>query len=267
MKPSKKKEKILIYQMAIFFLVIFVFFGVLLLQYKGNPFQFIVAKKEILKYAKEQYNNFEQRFSMGEVTYHHQDKSYNTIISYNENPKVTFIISFNKDKTITDTYDYDYIKGGSYLLRLEEELTTKWKKEVNDDNFFKQYRYFTIKFNETLDKMDTKTKEEILAGNMVELNKPLFYVDATITLDEMNVISFSQVFKDIYQKIKNTTLSPLSYQVMIYDKNNPKSGIEISNVTPKLMEDDTILEAITQSLVDEEKAKELYGIEIKLTEK
>jgi len=267
MKPSKKKEKILIYQMAIFFLIIFVFFGVLLLQYKGNPFQFVVAKKEILKYAKEQYNNFEQRFSMGEVTYHHQDKSYNSIISYNENPKVTFIISFNKDKTISDTYDYDYIKGGSYLLRLEEELTTKWKKEVKDDKFFQSYSYFSIKFNETLDKMEEKTKEELLAGIFPDLTKPLFYLDATITLEEMNVNSFSQVFKDIQQKVKNTTLSPLYYQVMIYDKNNPKSGIEISNVTPKLIEEDNILEAITQSLVDEEKAKELYGITIKLTDK
>ena len=107
-----KEQKKLTIKMAIFTFIIFVCFGIIILNEKSAPYYASRIHKKLLTYLNETYKDEINTFSIDDTKY--KNTKYTLKVKSKENKNLYFIVTYNSKK-ITDTYKEDYLEGKTLI--------------------------------------------------------------------------------------------------------------------------------------------------------
>ena len=151
-------------------------------------------------------------------------------VTSSEDDNLYFNIKY-KDKTITDTYKEDYIKGKSYISYIEKELEKEIEKLTK-----KEYQVTILT---TLDSMTSKIKEKILTkNNLTSLKIYNLETEIPITTWSQEYIS-NEIINLIETNLKNN-INAKNYTITITNINDLTQSIKITNLNDELKYNDLI---------------------------
>ena len=139
-----KTESKLFTEMAIFFFIIVLCFGLLIIKEKSNSIKIEKVDKKINEYINTNYKDLKDEFVINKIEY--KNNSYYKKILNNKNKNLNFIITYKNNK-ISSTYNEDYLEGRSLFSFLEKKMTKKLNSINNDNN----YKNLKINYNLTIE--------------------------------------------------------------------------------------------------------------------
>ena len=221
----KQQQKLTI-SMAIFFLITFVLFGTIVLNEKKETLFMPKIEEKLEIYLKENYKDF--NYSKTNIEY--KNNEYIMKVTSSEDDNLYFSIKY-KDKTITDTYKEDYIKGKSYISYIETEIEKGIEKLTK-----KEYQVTILT---TLDSMTSKIKEKILTkNNLTSLKIYNLETEIPITTWSQEYIS-NEIINLIETNLKNN-INAKNYTITITNINDLTQSIKITNLNDELKYNDLI---------------------------
>lgn len=222
----KEQQKLTI-SMAIFFLIVFVSYGVIVLNEKKEELFLPKIEEKLTNYLEENYKDL---LSTTTTSIEYKNNQYTMTITNTSNENLYFTINY-KDKEITDTYQEDYLEGNSYLTylekQIEKEITNKTSKEYN------------ITILTTLDSMTSKIKEKVLQEQNITSLK-IYNLQTEIPITNWSTESITSEVSTLITSLTNQNITPKNYTFIITNKNNIYQSIKISNLTTNLIENNTL---------------------------
>ena len=211
-------KKSLIYGQALIFLIIFVSFGVIIINEKG---QFLFSKKineKINTYLKENYTDLNSSINKSELNY--INTTYKMKITSKKNKNLYFYLTYKNGK-ITDTYKEDYLEGKSLLNNLNNKMT----KEINS----KTKDTYKINFISTLDNYNSQVQDKIINENNL-LNLKFYYIEKEITINSFDSYTITnEIIKNINNLLSNN-ITPKYYEFTFINKNDITTSLKLSNI-------------------------------------
>lgn len=209
----------LIYGRAIFFLIVFVSFGLIIMNEKGGTLFSTKIKEKINTYIEENYSDIKNSINQSNINY--KNTEYKMKITSKENKNLYFYIIYKKGN-IKDTYKEDYLQGKSLINHLQNNLNKQIKEQTNEE--------YTVKIDKNLDDFNSKLKEIII--NEDDLLSIKFY---TLEKDiEVNNWDYQTITNEIIKYIdKNNKLNitPKSYKFTLINNKDITTSLIISNIT------------------------------------
>ena len=209
----------LIYGRAIFFLIVFVSFGLIIMNEKGGALFSTKIKEKINTYIEENYSDIKNSINQSNINY--KNTEYKMKITSKENKNLYFYIIYKKGN-IKDTYKEDYLQGKSLINHLQNNLNKQIKEQTNEE--------YTVKIDKNLDDFNSKLKEIIINEN--DLLSIKFY---TLEKDiEVNNWDYQKITNEIIKYIdKNNKLNitPKSYKFTLINNKDITTSLIISNIT------------------------------------
>lgn len=209
----------LIYGRAIFFLIVFVSFGLIIMNEKGGALFSTKIKEKINTYIEENYSDIKNSINQSNINY--KNAEYKMKITSKENKNLYFYIIYKKGN-IKDTYKEDYLQGKSLINHLQNNLNKQIKEQTNEE--------YTVKIDKNLNDFNSKLKETII--NEDDLLSIKFY-----TLEkeiEVNNWDYQTITNEIIKYIdKNNKLNitPKSYKFTLINNKDITTSLIISNIT------------------------------------
>ena len=209
----------LVYGRAIFFLIVFVSFGLIIMNEKGGALFSTKIKEKINTYIEENYSDIKNSINQSNINY--KNTEYKMKITSKENKNLYFYIIYKKGN-IKDTYKEDYLQGKSLINHLQNNLNKQIKEQTNEE--------YTVKIDKNLDDFNSKLKEIIINEN--DLLSIKFY---TLEKDiEVNNWDYQKITNEIIKYIdKNNKLNitPKSYKFTLINNKDITTSLIISNIT------------------------------------
>lgn len=211
-----KTESKLFTEMAIFFFIIVLCFGLLIIKEKSNSIKIEKVDKKINEYINTNYKDLKDEFVINKIEY--KNNSYYKKILNNKNKNLNFIITYKNNK-ISSTYNEDYLEGRSLFSFLEKKMTKKLNSINNDNN----YKNLKINYNLKLNNCSNSIKTKLING---DYNLALYTVtdDKVINFDELSI---QNEIQKLYQYILSLKLNPKNYKLTYTDINNETKSITI----------------------------------------
>ena len=212
----KKTESKLYFEMIIFFFIIILCFGLLIIKEKGNSYKKNKINERIDDYIESEYKDNINNIVSSKIK---QDKNtYYKIVYNSSNKDLNFKVTY-KNKKITSTYKKDYLEGKSLFSVLEKNMNDKLKK-VNSDNYYKGLK---ITYNLTLNNCTDSIKSKLISG---DYNLSLYTVN-----DKRSITLTKEVLQSEIMKLHNYMISlnliPKDYNLTYTDINNETKSINI----------------------------------------
>ena len=161
-------------QMALFFLVVFVLFGTIVVKEKSNVLFLPKIENSIKTYIDEKYNTLD--LNTNKVS--EKNNKFTMKVTNKENKNHYFYITYS-NKEITDKYKKDYIEGNSILTHLSKKL----EKEIQE----KTSKTYKVTFDNTLDNYSEKVQKEILKENINTLKIYTIEKELATTWDKTEI--------------------------------------------------------------------------------
>lgn len=243
-----KERKILTIQMAIFFLIIFVFFGSIVVTEKLYPLRIPKVQNKITNYINKEYKDILGEIEINETEY--KELKYQTKIANKNNSNYYFYVYY-QNKNITNTYEEDYLKGKSIINYQEKiiekniEKKTKKKYKVNIDNSLDN---FTDDIKEKF--INTTTPEKISVYN----------VEATLNIKDYNSDSIYSSINSFIISFDTKKIYPKDYTFIITNTKDKTKAFKLKNITTKDLEKYD-LKSIINDIIENNK-KELLDTNI-----
>ena len=212
------KEKKLLLQRNIFVMILFIAFGTIIISEKSAQFLLPKAEEKIKSYFEEHYEGIKEEVSLGKATY--QNQKYQMKVTSKENKDYYFIITY-KNKKYSSTYKEDYVKGKTFLKKLETKLTKKAQEKTNKKT--------KVQIPLSLDKYTEKVKERIIKEE--DLFDLKFYKIKTEITEQWDSTLITNQITEFITNCEKYGMNPKSYTFTITDKNEITQSVEISNVT------------------------------------
>ena len=209
----------LIFGRAFFFLIVFVIFGVIIVNEKGKELFLPKATNKINDYFDEKYSNIKEETKTSKVKY--DINGFKMKVTSKNNNNLFFYIIYS-NKKIKDTYKKDYYEGAS----LFKHINNKLEKEINKltDNKCK------VKNISSLDNYTEQVKERIInEENLLSLK--YYYIEQEVTVNNMNSDTIYKEIESIINKNTKNKINPKYYNIIITDKNDITNSIKIMNIT------------------------------------
>ncbi len=226
------EQKKLTFQMAIFFLVIFVIFGTIIIKEKGQIIFLPKIETSLNDYLKEQYNDADLIATTPTV----EKNTYKMKVFNKTNKNHYFYITYS-NKEITDSYQSDYVEGKTLLTHLNKVIS----KKINEITGSK----YTISIPTTYDKFSPKIQSLLLSEeNLVSLK--LYVLETEIT-DTWNELNFTNSLTDTITTLEKESITPKSYTFILTNKDDLTQSVKIKNITSDLIKKNnlsTIISAI-----------------------
>lgn len=214
-----KKQNNLLIARTIFYLIVFVSLGLIVVNEKSSSLLMPKIKKEIDTYIKNNYSSIENSLNIDKIEY--KNSTYSVKATSKDNKNHYFYIYYTKKK-ITDTYKKDYLNGTNLFSNLEKKL----KKEINE----KTSTDCNIEILSTLDNYTTKVQERIL--NEEDLLSLKFYIiKEELIIDNWSSKEITKAINSFLTKINSKNIIPKYYEIIITNKNDITESIKISNLT------------------------------------
>lgn len=237
-----KEQKKLTLGMAIFTFIIFVSFGVIILNEKSAPYFAPKIEKKILEYLKTEYKEEYNDFDVGTTIY--SKTKYNLKVTSKKNKNLYFKIFYN-NKKITDTYKEDYKQGKTLLNSITEKIEKQLKNKYNQE--------FNIIMSKSLDEYSKQIQDNIILKNDLKSLK-IYTLETTIS-SKWNTTDIGTKIIKLNTNLKSEDITPKNYNITIINPKNPIKSIKISNLTPETIEDSTLLSSIISDIIKNENSE------------
>ncbi len=237
-----KEQKKLTLGMAIFTFIIFVSFGVIILNEKSAPYFAPKIEKKILEYLKTEYKEEYNDFDVGTTIY--SKTKYNLKVTSKKNKNLYFKIFYN-NKKITDTYKEDYKQGKTLLNSITEKVEKQLKNKYNQE--------FNIIMSKSLDEYSKQIQDNIILKSDLKSLK-IYTLETTIS-SKWNTTDIGTKIIKLNTNLKSEDITPKNYNITIINSKNPIKSIKISNLTPETIEDSTLLSSIISDIIKNENSE------------
>lgn len=237
-----KKQKKLTLSMAIFTFIIFVSFGVIILNEKSAPYFAPKIEKKLIDYLKTEYKDEYNDFDIGTTIY--SKTKYNLKVTAKKNKNLYFNI-FYDNKKITDTYEKDYKQGKTLLNSITKKIEDKLKNKYNQD--------FNIIMSKSLDEYSKQIQDNLILKNDLKSLK-IYTLETTIT-SKWNTNDIGSKIIKLNNNLKEENLTPKSYNITIINSKDATKSVKISNLTTEIIEDSTLLSSIISDIIKNENSE------------
>lgn len=234
-----KEQKKLTLGMAIFTFIIFVSFGVIILNEKSAPYFAPKIEKKLIDYLKTEYKDEYNDFDIGTTIY--SKTKYNLKVTAKKNKNLYFNI-FYDNKKITDTYEKDYKQGKTLLNSITKKIEDELKNKYNQD--------FNIIMSKSLDEYSKQIQDNLILKNDLKSLK-IYTLETTITSKRNTNDIGSKIIK-LNNNLKEENLTPKSYNITIINSKDATKSVKISNLTTEIIEDSTLLSSIISDIIKNE---------------
>lgn len=237
-----KEQKKLTLGMAIFTFIIFVSFGVIILNEKSAPYFAPKIEKKLLDYLKSEYKEEYDDFNIGTTIY--SKTKYNLKVTAKKNKNLYFTI-FYDNKKITDTYNEDYKQGKTLLTSITKKIEKELKNKYNQD--------FNIIMSKSLDEYSKQIQDNLILKNDLKSLK-IYTLETTIS-SKWNTNDIGTKIIKLNTNLKDEDLTPKSYNITIINSKDATKSVKISNLTPEVIEDSTLLSSIISDIIKNENSE------------
>lgn len=237
-----KEQKKLTLGMAIFTFIIFVAFGVVILNEKSAPHFIPRIEKKLLTYIDEKYKDEKEDFTISKTKY--EKTKYQLKITNKKNKNLYFTIYYDQ-KNIKDTYKEDYQEGKTLLTTLSKNL------EKNLTNTYKQQ--FKVIIPKTLNKYSSQVRDNLIVKNNLK-NLKIYTLETTFNV-KWNTNDIGNKLITLNNDLKQQELTPKSYKITITNIKDITQSIKISNLTSQIIEDSTTLSSIISDIINNENSE------------
>ncbi len=236
-----KEQRKLTIGMAIFTFIVFISFGVILLNEKSAPYFAPRIEKKLINYINQKYKDEFDNFNIGKTKY--TKTKYELKVESKENKNLYFIVTYY-NKKITDTYKSDYKEGKSLITSItritEKDLKNKYKQD------------FKIKNVKTLNKLNDQVKRHIIEKN--EFRSLQIYTLETNIKTKWNSNEISSKIISLNDTLNKENINPKSYNIIIINSKNPVQSIKINNIKSEIITNHTLLNDIISVIIKKEKS-------------
>ena len=237
-----KEQKKLTLGMAIFTFIIFVSFGVIILNEKSAPYFAPKIEKKLIDYLKTEYKDEYNDFDIGTTIY--SKTKYNLKVTAKKNKNLYFNI-FYDNKKITDTYEKDYKQGKTLLNSITKKIEDELKNKYNQD--------FNIIMSKSLDEYSKQIQDNLILKNDL-MSLKIYTLETTIT-SKWNTNDIGSKIIKLNSNLKEENLTPKSYNITIINSKDATKSVKISNLTTEIIEDSTLLSSIISDIIKNENSK------------
>lgn len=237
-----KEQKKLTLGMAIFTFIIFVSFGVIILNEKSAPYFAPKIEKKLIDYLKTEYKDEYNDFDIGTTIY--SKTKYNLKVTAKKNKNLYFNI-FYDNKKITDTYEKDYKQGKTLLNSITKKIEDELKNKYNQD--------FNIIMSKSLDEYSKQIQNNLILKNDL-MSLKIYTLETTIT-SKWNTNDIGSKIIKLNNNLKEENLTPKSYNITIINSKDATKSVKISNLTTEIIEDSTLLSSIISDIIKNENSK------------
>lgn len=236
-----KEQKKLTIGMAIFTFIIFICFGVIILNEKSAPYFAPKIEKKLTDYINEKYADELDNFNIGKTKY--TKTKYELKVKSKENKKLYFVVTYY-NKKITDTYKTDYQEGKTLIKAItkteEKDLKNKYKQD------------FKITSVKTLDQLSDQIKSHIIEKN--EFKSLQIYTLETSIKTKWNSNEISSKIILLNDNLNKENINPKNYNLTVINSNNPAQSIKINNIKTEIITNPTLLNDIISDIIKKEKS-------------
>lgn len=240
-----KEQNKLTLQMSLLFFVVFVFFGVVIVNEKLSPLKIPRVTQKLEVYLKDNYEDELDNLEMEKVVY--KNLRYETIVKNKDNNDLYFKLYYENRK-ITDTYKKDYVEGKTIIKAKEKEIQSNIKKKTNT--------IYKVKLNKLNSYTESKQKE-LLTSNKPE-TLPLYNIEANVSVEKLNIDNIINVISIFYENANEKNITPKSFNFIIETE---KKKLRINNLSRDIIESEE-LKTIINDIINKKESKILDDYKI-----
>lgn len=237
-----KEQKKLTIGMTIFAFIIFVSFGVIILNEKSAPYFAPKVEKKLLEYLQTEYKDEFDDFDIGTTIYN--KTKYNLKVKAKKNKNLYFNI-FYENKKITDTYKDDYKEGKTLLTTITKKVEKELKTKYNQD--------FTITMSNSLDEYPKQVQDNLILKNDLK-SLSIYTLETTITTKYTTSDIGNKIIK-LEKDLKEENLIPKSYNITVINSKDITKSLKINNLTNEIIENSTLLSSIISDIIKNENSE------------
>lgn len=219
------KQKKLILQRNIFIIILFVFFGTIIINNKKEVILKPKALNKINEYIDEHYSDIKNDLILEDPTF--KNNRFTMKIKSKINNNLYFYISYGNRK-IKDTYPNDYLKGNTLLNKIKDDLKKEIKNKTNIDS--------NITINTTLDECPNNLKTKILEEDNLSTLK-IYDVEIELLIDKWDKDEIINKIDNIIKKFTTNNISPKKYNLILENKNDITEILIINNIAENFIKD------------------------------
>lgn len=224
--------------MAIFFLIVFVSLGTIVVTEKASSYMGPKIEKKINSYIDTNYVNIKKNITTSQVSYF--DKQFKMKVTSKKNKNHYFYIYY-QNKTITDTYQEDYIEGKNLLNHVTKKISNDINKKTN-----KNYK---ISINSNLNDFTETVQNKIISEDNLT-NLRIYTLEENIYLTNWTVEEISKEIVNLINNLERNNITPKYYKITFTDKKDIAKSLEISNIMYTITTDPNLSLIITDILND-----------------
>lgn len=245
----RKTESKLFFEMTIFFFIIVLCFGLLVIKEKSTSFKKEKVSNKINEYINSNYKDIKDELKKDKIEY--KNNIYSMKLYNSKNKDLNFVINY-KNKKITSTYKEDYLEGKSLFSILEKNMNDKLSK-INTNNTYKDLKItYDLKLNNCTDNI----KNKIINGNY---DLSLYTVNDKRTIN-LNSTTLQNEITKLHEYITLIKLNPKNYNLTYTDLNNETKSINII-INEEILKNNIDVGRII--IENDEKNLNLYNIKVK----
>ncbi len=228
------EQQKLTFKMALFFLIIFVFFGVIIVKEKLNVIFLPKVEKIFDEYLQDNYTSIYSSIKKNKISY--KNDTFKIKLTSKENKNHYFYITYSKKK-LKDTYKKDYLEGSSIISHITNEIEKDILKKTKEEAI--------VSIKEKLNDFPKQVQEKILqADTYSDLN--LYNVEKEYIVNKWSSTEITSLILKFTNSLKENNITPKSYSFIITDANDLTKTISISN-----LKDDLLTEATLEKIVSD----------------
>ncbi len=235
-----KQDKKLTLYMAIFFLIIFVSFGVIITTEKLAPYSIPKIDKKLNNYLKENYPNILEEVNIKDTIY--KNTVYTLKVVSKENKNLYFTINY-QNKKITDTYKKDYLEGNTLLTK----ITKKLEKNINKISKEK----ITIEIPRKLNDFSTQVRKRLIEEKDLSTLK-IYNINLDLEVEEFSSEKIENCITTNIEKLNSKNITPKSYNITITNKSDITESVKINNITEELVKSSSFKSGINDIINNKE---------------
>ncbi|MBQ8131691.1 MAG: hypothetical protein IJ193_04290 [Bacilli bacterium] len=241
-----KEQNKLTLQMSLLFFVVFVFFGVVIVNEKLSPLKIPKITERIEIYLKDNYEEELDQLELDKVQY--KNLRYEAKVKNKDNSKLYFKVMY-ENKKITDTYKKDYLEGRTLIKSKEKEIQNNIKKVTK------------AVYKIQLDKLNTykESEQKELITNKKPETLRLYNLEANVSVEKLKEENIINVIQIVNTNASEKNINPRTYTFKI---KSDKKTLCIKNIPYEVIESEE-LNTIINDIITKKESKLLtqYNIE------
>lgn len=223
-------------KMATLFLIIFVFFGVIIVKEKFEIIFIPKVEKIFEEYLQENYTSIYSSIKKNKITY--KNDTFTLKLTSKENKNHYFYLTYSKKK-VKDTYKEDYLEGSSIINHIQKNIGKNILQKTNEE--------VTISIDKKLNDFTKQVQEKILQANSY-LNLKIYNIEKEIIVKKWTNTEITSNIINFTDSMKENNITPKSYTFIITDEEDLTKSISINNLKDTLLNSDTLKQIIEDCL-------------------